>query len=280
MVMQSARGSLAALAVVVSLAGCGASARMASAPMASNAAVNVPAAPLERSLFARDPGGQLTEDNLQTILAAPIELDLPARVGVLPIMTAEDWHGPNPDYKQVPAGTAALVKTLRGTEPFTLVTDVMPIPSGALGMEALREIAVRYRLRYVILYREVMLDERRLNGWAWGYATLVGALFLPGKDLEVRGFLEASMFDVKTGTLMVTTRRAISSSRRSNEFHNDHKVASMRRELAVKFAPDLARDLRGDIERFARAAEVERERRAPVPGDAAAPAVTLRPGGA
>jgi hypothetical protein len=260
---QSLRHALAALAVLVSAAGCGASARMQSAPMAASTAA-VPAAPLERSLFARDPNGQLSEEHLQTILAAPIELDLPARVGVLPIITAEDWRGPNPDYQQVPAGTAALVKTLRGTEPFTLVTDVMPIPSGALGMEALREIAARYRLRYVILYREVMLDDRQLNGWAWGYVTLVGALFLPGEDLEVRGFLEASMFDVKTGTLMVTTRRAISASRRSNEFHNDHKVAVMRRDLAVKFAPELARDLRGDIERFARAAAVESERRAPV----------------
>src|SRR5436190_23224251 len=137
----------------------------------------------------------------------------------------------------------------------------MPIPSGALGMEALREIAARYRLRYVILYREVMQDERRLNPWAWGYATVVGALFLPGKDLEVRGYLEASMFDVKTGTLMVTTRRAISASRRTNEFHNDHKVAVMRRDLAVTYAPELARDLRADIERFAAAAQVEQGRR-------------------
>ena len=34
-----------------------------------------------------------------------------------------------------------LTAALRGTEPFPLATEVMPIPSGALGMEALREIA-------------------------------------------------------------------------------------------------------------------------------------------
>jgi hypothetical protein len=84
--------------------------------------------------------GQLTEDALQQILAAPIELDLPARVGVVPVVTATDWRGPSPDYLRVPAGVAPFVrKRLRGSEPFTLVTEIMPIPSGALGMEALRE---------------------------------------------------------------------------------------------------------------------------------------------
>ena len=49
---------------------------------------------------------------------------------------------------------------------------MMPIPSGSLGMEALREAAARYRLRYVILYREVLAKKHHLNAWAWGYATL------------------------------------------------------------------------------------------------------------
>jgi hypothetical protein len=52
----------------------------------------------------------------------------------------------------------------------------MPIPSGALGMEALREVAARYRLRYVLLYREIIRPRTRLNGWAWTYPTLLGAL--------------------------------------------------------------------------------------------------------
>ena len=79
----------------------------------------------------------------------------------------------------------------------------MVIPSGALGMEALREIAARYRLRYLLLYREVLAKDTRLEPWAWGYATIVGALFLPGKRQEVYGYTEVSMFDVKTGLLDV-----------------------------------------------------------------------------
>src|SRR6187551_2269950 len=102
--------------------------KMASAPMAASAPT-----PLDRSVFARDPNGQLSEDMLQKILGTPIELDLPSRVGVLPIITATDWRGPSPDYERVPAGVSSLVTRLRKDAAFSLVTEMMPIPSGSLG---------------------------------------------------------------------------------------------------------------------------------------------------
>src|ERR1700742_936623 len=74
------------------LVGCAANVKMASSAMPSAAAPTLSAAPLERSVFARDPNGQLSEDALQKILGSPIELDLPSRVGVLPIITATDWR--------------------------------------------------------------------------------------------------------------------------------------------------------------------------------------------
>ena len=86
-------GRVAAMVVVCLMsgsAGCGMSAVMASKAVAPSASPAPAAAPLERSLFARDPNGQLSEDALQKILAAPIKLDLPSRVGVLPIHTATD----------------------------------------------------------------------------------------------------------------------------------------------------------------------------------------------
>lgn len=263
-----AGGPRVALLVIclVSAAACGASraqyasARMAEAP---TAAAGVPP-PLERSLFARDPQGALTEDDLQRILAAPIELDLPARVGVLPVITATDWRGPNPDYQRVPAGVAPFVRQLRGSEPFTLVTEIMPIPSGALGMEALREVSARYRLRYVMLYREVIATKRRMGPLAWGYATLVGAVFLPGQRHYAYGYIEASMFDVKTGLLMFTTRRAVYGDRRSNLWHQDDKIATLVSTLVNRYSPDLANDVKSDLYRFADAARIENEHRAMV----------------
>ena len=217
--------------------------------------------PLDRSVFARDPNGQLSEDMLQKILASPIELDLPSRVGILPIMTATDWRGPSPDYDRVPAGVSPLVARLRKDAAFSLVTEMMPIPSGALGMEALREAAGRYRLRYVILYREVIAKKNHLNAWAWGYATAVGALFLPGKQHEVFGYIEATMFDVKTGLLMFTTRRSVTASARSNEWRTQDKLAQLASNTVARFSPDLARDFLLDVRRFAAAAVAENAKR-------------------
>lgn len=266
------------VALTAAAAGCGAKQHMASARMAEAPMAAQPASPppLDRSLFARDPQGQLTEENLQKILAAPIELDLPARVGVIPVLTATDWRGPAPDF-HVPAGVAPFVRKLRGAEPFSLITEIMPIPSGALGMEALREVAARYRLRYVILYREVIAKKKKANRWAVGYATAVGALFLPGQQHEVYGYIEATMFDVKTGTLMFTTRRAVQASKRNNVWYQDDKLAALTSKLVGTYAPDLASDLMSDLYRYADAAQLENERRAKYAGTDAPPILSMPP---
>lgn len=217
--------------------------------------------PLDRSVFARDPSGQLSEDALQKILSSPIELDLPSRVGVLPILTATDWRGPSPDYEHVPPGVAPLVMRLRKDPAFSLVTEMMPIPSGALGMEALREVSARYRLRYVILYREVIAKKAHHGVWAWMYATGVGALVAPGREHEVYGYIEATMFDVKTGLLMFTTRRSIMATNRSNEWRTNDKLAQLASNAVASFAPDLAQDFLLDVRRFANAAVAENARK-------------------
>ena len=240
---------------------CGAARpHMASAPMAAGAAAQSAPPPLDRSLFARDPNGQLSEEALQRIIASPIELDLPARVGVMAVSSAADWRGPGPDAG-VPAGLSPLVDRLRRDAAFSLVTQTMVIPSGSLGMEALRENAARYRLRYLILYREVIAKHHQLGPWAWGYVTGVGALFLPGQEHEVYGYIEASMFDVKTGLLMFTTRRSIQASETSNSWHTEEKLDRLAANALAKFSPDLATDVLADLRKFASAAIAENEKR-------------------
>lgn len=234
------------------------SARMAATPMAQ---IAEPAAPLQRSEFDKDPHGQLTEDQIQRILAAPIELVLPARVGVLPVLSANDWRGPSPDFGRSATGVTPLVNGLRKTSSFSLVTQMMPIPSGALGMEALRETASRYRLRYLILYREVIAPHTRLNGWAFGYVTGLGALFLPGRSYVAQGYIEASMFDVKTGILLFTTRRSIMASHDDNEWHEADKLSTLVNAAIAKFAPDLSADVLTDLAQYKRATEAEAAQR-------------------
>jgi hypothetical protein len=259
------------LTILVSLflAACAGARHMASAPMMAGATAAVAPPPLDRSLFARDPNGQLSEDALQRIIASPIELDLPARVGVMAVSSANDWRGPGPDAG-VPPGLSPLVDRLRRDASFSLVTQTMVIPSGSLGMEALRENAARYRLRYLILYREVIAKHTTLGPWAWGYVTGIGALFLPGKEQEVYGYIEASMFDVKTGLLMFTTRRSIAAHDTTNNWHTEEKLDRLASTALAKFAPDLAVDVLADLRRFATAAIAENEKRG-----TAAPIVTL-----
>ena len=194
--------------------------------------------PLQRSLFAREPSGQLTEDALQRILAAPWEITLPARVGVVPIVPAYDMRGPAPS-NAVPAATGALARALR-CEQFTLVTEVMAIPSGALGMEALRELAARYRLRYLVLYREEIATRVFANGWASLYATVIGAFFVPGETLRAAGYVEASLFDVKTGLLLATVRRPVFEERVSNVWGTREKLGAIGARLAIAEAPSWA----------------------------------------
>jgi hypothetical protein len=251
--------SLALVALVVTAACGAASYRSARAPSAPAMTAEPP---VDRSLFARDPGGQLSEDALQRLLSSPVELEMPARVGVLPIVTAEDWRGPSPDWRRVPAGVAAFAAALRGAEPFTLVTEMLPIPSGALGMEALREAAARYALRYVLLYREGIRQRERLSGVAALYATVVGMLFLPGQTLEVDGYMEASLLDVKTGLLLFTVRRNVNARRSSNLWYTGSKLEALQARVATRFAPELASDVRGDVARFAEAVRAENDRKA------------------
>jgi rhombotail lipoprotein len=256
--------------VALALVGCaGAKARYTSAAVAPQAEAPQP---LERSLFSRDPNGELSEDRIQEILAAELELELPARIGVLPVVDAVDWRGPGPSYEMAPAALVELVKGLRGSEPFTHVTEMLSIPSGALGMEALREIAARYQLRYILLYRERMLTRERANAWAIGYATLVGALFLPGDTLQVNGYVEASLLDVKTGILAFTVRRRVMGHRETNVWHTGDKLEDMQLKAALAAAPELAADVRKAVHQFSAAARLENERKARDAAEAAAAA--------
>src|SRR5689334_7251370 len=82
----------AALPLVTLTVGCAAS--MPASPMASVAAAPAPAPQvLDRSLFSKDTSGALSEGDLQHVLATPIDLQLPARVGVVPLAEPFDPRG-------------------------------------------------------------------------------------------------------------------------------------------------------------------------------------------
>ncbi len=242
--------SLGLLLTTISACASAPRAEEPSAPMADMVAAPAAAAPvpLQESHFARTAQGTLSEAKLQKILDQPLELDLPGRVGVLPIVEAEDWRGPSPSYDRVTPGLSRFADKLPADDGFAHVTEMMPIPSGALGMEALREVAARYKLRYLMLYREHVNETQRANGVAAGYLSVVGAFVLPGATLEVDGYAEASLFDVKTGLLLFTVRERLGDQRRSNVWQRERKLGDMREALATEAADELAKRTRVALE--------------------------------
>jgi hypothetical protein len=162
------------------------------------------APPLEENHFFRDRTG-LGEAELQAILASPIFLEEHARIGVLPVRSG---YAPD-DALPLDVTPATLVTALEGSGMFDLASELAsewPTSSGTAG---LRELAARYRTEYVLLYRHRFDDRTHANGFSAGFITLVGAFFLPGTTIESLGVLEATLFDVKTGTILFTVHERV-----------------------------------------------------------------------
>ena len=199
--MNPSKSLFAVLPLVSALTGCAAQMgdmKMAGAPEAATAA----APPvLTRSLYSRDASGSLSENDLQQVLASPIDLQFPARVGVVPLAEPFDPKGP---VSITTRSTASrdLARALVGTPFFTHVSDVSTDLPNAGGIEGLRVLAARYRLRYLLLYSERFEDATHLNGWAWLYPTVIGMFAAPGVTVQSRGLAQADLLDVRTGTIL------------------------------------------------------------------------------
>ena len=101
----------------------------------------------------------------------------------------------------------------------------------ATGTAGLRELAARYRTEYVLLYRHRFADSTHANGFAAGFITLVGALFLPGTTVESAGVLEATLFDVKTGTILFTVNERVRGETSSTPLGVDRAEETQHRTL-------------------------------------------------
>lgn len=222
-------------AVLFLVSGCAARrAEMPSlAPLVLEAA---PAAPiLEDNHFARD---RMTvgEAELKQILAAPVFLEENARIGVLPVASG---YGPE---EGVPLGAvpATLVEAFEASGLVDLSTEVSTEWPTASGLPGLRELAARYRTEYLLLYRHRFNDVTHANGWAWGFLTLVGALFLPGTSYESAGVLEATLFDVKTGTILFTVHERARGGDKAAPPNVTENLEALHRKLIGEASRKLA----------------------------------------
>ena len=239
-----------------------------------------PAAPpvLTENRFSRDNAGSISEEALREVLASPVFLEEKARVGIVPVQGsyALDLDVP------LPAVTAALAEALDTSGEFELASEVSTDFPVDRGISGLRELAARYRCDYLLIYRHRFVDASYMNPVAWGYLTVLGALFLPGHTLESAGVLEATLFDVKTGTLLFTVNERVHEQQRVNMWHPELKKQWMKRKLLETATQKLADQVVGKIRRLvvARPAPEPRASKAvvssqPVPVEAVEVPVTV-----
>ena len=216
------------------------------APLLFEAAAAQPV--LTENHFSRDKGA-LGEAELRAILASPVFLEEDARLGVVPVASRYEPDGEVPQE----ATPAQVADTLEQSGLFELTTEVStdwPIDRGVSG---LRELAGRYRTEYLLLYRQRFNQESHSNGWAALYPTLLGAFFAPGETVEEAGVLEATLFDVKTGTILFTVHERVRGEVRASPPLSSRRGAELRKQLLAEAAPKLAQQVVAKCRRLAAA---------------------------
>lgn len=211
-------------------AGCAAARaeQVALQPMAFEAGPPAPAV-LTENHFSRDRGA-IGEGELRAILSAPVFLEEHARVGVLPVAVRYAVD----DEVPLEAAPSALVESLEASGLVELATEISsewPIDRGVAG---LRELAARYRTEYLLLYRHRFVDATRPNPAAASYLTLIAALFVPGTTVESAGVLEATLFDVKTGTILFTVNERVRAESSSTPLGVERASQLQRRALVAE----------------------------------------------
>jgi len=210
------------------------------------------AMPLTENHFARDKGA-VGEAELRDILASPVFLEAGARLGVVPVASRYELDGEVPQE----ATPAEVSDTLEQSGLFELTTEVSTDWPTDRGVAGLRELAGRYRTEYLLLYRQRFNEESRSNGWAALYPTILGAFLAPGETVEQAGVLEATLFDVKTGTILFTVHERIRGDVTTAPPLVNRRSEELRKRLLAQAAPLLAQQVVAKCRRLAAARPTE-----------------------
>jgi hypothetical protein len=215
---------------------------------------------LESNHFVRDAMGGLSEEQLKEILAAPVFLEERSRLGVVPVREAYGADGEIP----VTGVPGALAKTLDDTGLFEIVSEVSTDFPATGSIAGLRELAARYRCDYLLLYRHRFVDRVYASGWAWTWATLVGPMIAPAHVLEAEGVLEATLFDVRTGTILFTTYERVRAKQEENVLDTERKQRELRERLLSEATKGIGAAVVDQMNRLAAARPGREQGRSPV----------------
>jgi hypothetical protein len=248
---------MARLALAVALAALTTGCAMASrsvvvSPAEAVAPAGAPApAALDRSLFAPRGGSGMSEADFARILDAPLDVKLPARVGVAALGRAFE-PTPPASLEAGLVAARALTEALEGSRLVTVASEVeTEIPTGG-GVEGLRELAARYRAPYLLLYSERFQDRTHANGFAALWPTIIGGLVTPSQTLRGDGVLSVSLLDVRTGTVLFTLREAVSFEAMHLPVGAPGAYRELQRKAADEAAKALAARVLDKFERLAR----------------------------
>jgi len=251
--------SLLTFIVAAALAGCAAQKPMVKTRLVTlDGSIQRPAARLTRSLFNKPEDREnLSEEVIQRVINAPLEPEFPARAGVLVL----DAPFTRKAYAALTPGDRApqmLAKRLEKSRHFVMVSDVSPHLVKGQDIEAVRELATRYRLKYLVIFNRRFDDQTRVNNWGWSWLSLVGIPFAPAYTYRTTGLLEATLMDVRTGTFLFTTQVHIEASRRSTPWSGERKLAELELEAARQAALKLSSRFLTKCARLVRTAQKRR----------------------
>jgi hypothetical protein len=203
-------------------------------------------APLEQNHFQGDRSAEISEEALARVLTAPVGLEAQARVGVLRV---QDRFAVDPD---LPLGdiTASLALALERTGAFDVASEMATDWPASSGVAGLRELAARYRCEYLLLYRHRFVDRTLANAWAVAWLTVIGAFVVPSSTIETEGIVEATLFDVKTGTILFTVYERVSASSEENVWQNERKLSRLQARLLEGAATPLGEEVASQVQRL------------------------------
>lgn len=201
---------------------------------------------LTENHFKRDVMGELDETQLQEILASPVFLEHASRIGIVPVASG---YAPDRDIPVVGV-PGALAQDLGDSGHFEVVSEVTTDwPTGG-SIAGLRELAARYRAEYLLLYRHRFVDRSWTNAWGLAWITLIGGFIMPSRTIEVAGVVEATMFDVKTGTLLFTSFERAHTRSDENIWQNSRKRREIKSKLLTEATEGLAAKVLDQVRRL------------------------------
>ncbi len=193
---------------------------------------------IEENYFERDRTGAISEEHLRDVLAAPLFLEEKASPRSRPRLK-RSYMSPTLRFPPSPCPSRSSAHSKRAA---SSPPQPRSRPSGRwiAGCSGLRELAARYHSQYLLLYRHRFVEETDHNGWAAGYATVVGALFFPGQQLQIDGVLEATLYDAKTGQILFTVNQRIHESQSAAPTTQVRRERELQEKMLAAAAPKLA----------------------------------------